>query len=132
MDISRIDHSNKGILSSPNEIDRGNGFQKIFDRKLNEIQATDAPIAVDNKAGVLEQGEKILNLLDQYTQVLSDSTKTLKEIGTMVKSIETEAGRFEAEATDQAHKDRALGKLINDIAVTANVAVMKFHRGDFI
>jgi hypothetical protein len=132
MDISKINHLNKKILSSPHKSERDHGFQKIFDRKLNEIAATDTSMAVDNKVGVLEQGEKILGLLDQYTKVLSDPTKTLKEIGAIVKHLEVEAGQFGAEGTDQALQDREFGKLINDIAVTANVAVMKFHRGDFI
>jgi hypothetical protein len=132
MDISRINHLNKTILSSSNKIDRDYGFQKIFDRKLNDIGATDASMMVENKTGVLERGEKILNLLDQYTKVLSDPTKTLKEIETIVKCLETEAGQFETEGIDEVHQDRELGKLINDIAVTTNVAVMKFNRGDFI
>jgi len=39
---------------------------------------------------------------------------------------------IEAEAADKVHQDQELEKFVQDLAVTANVAALKFHRGDYI
>jgi hypothetical protein len=39
---------------------------------------------------------------------------------------------MESEAANKSHDDKALDRLVNDLAVTAKVALYKFHRGDYI
>jgi hypothetical protein len=132
MDINKVDNSFQAALSSTKKADCDNQFKQIFDQKLDEINGTGNISFVDNKRNVMKQSEKILNLLDRYSGSLADPTKSLKDIGPLVDSIEKEVGLIESEAGNQAHDDKALDKIVKDLAVTAKVAMYKFHRGDFI
>ena len=132
MDIREIDNIYKAKLSSSNKINKDHGFKQVFDRKLSEINATTPQTPVDSKAHVLEHSDKILTLLDNYARDLIDPAKTLKDIEPLVNSIENEVSLVEAEAADKTHNDKDLARFIKDLAVTANVAAFKFHRGDYI
>lgn len=132
MDISKIYDLLKGQPSLSKKVDTGNRFKQVFDKKLNEINATIKTPPIGNKSDVIEQGDKILNLLDDYARGLADPAKTLKDIGPLVKNIEKEVSLIKTEASEKIHNDKELEKFIKDLAVTANVAVFKFHRGDYI
>jgi hypothetical protein len=132
MDINKVDNSFQAALSSTKKADCDHQFKQIFDRKLNEINGTGSLSPVDNKRNVMEQSEKILNLLDRYSGALSDPTKSLKDIRPLVDSIEKEVGVIESETENQVYDDKALDKIVKDLAVTAKVAMYKFHRGDYI
>ena len=132
MDIHRIYDLFQGQRSSPGKVDSDCGFKQIFDKKINEINSETMSTSIGSKADVIKQGDKILNLLDDYTSELADPAKTLKDIGPLVKNIEKEVSLIEAESADVVNNDKALKKIIEDLAVTANVAVYKFHRGDYI
>ena len=132
MDINKIDSVYKANLTSPNKTDTDSGFKQIFDRTLKEVEATTAPAPVDGKTNVIEHGDKILNLLDDYARQLTDPGKTLKDIGPLVETIEKEVRLIEKQTAAKVHNDRKLETFVKDLAVTANVAVMKFHRGDFL
>lgn len=132
MDISKIYDSLQGQPSSSKKVDTGNRFKQVFDKKLNEINATIVTPPIGSRSDVIEQGDKILNLLDDYARGLADPTKTLKDIGPLVKNIEKEVSLIKTEASEKIHNDKELEKFIKDLAVTANVAVFKFHRGDYI
>jgi hypothetical protein len=132
MDINRIYDSFQGQRSSPKKVDSDCGFKQVFDKKINEMNAATMSTSMGSKADVIKHGDKILNLLDDYTRELADPAKTLKDIGPLVKNIEKEVSLIEAESADAVHNDKALKKIIKDLAVTANVAVYKFHRGDYI
>jgi hypothetical protein len=132
MDINRIYDLIQGQQSSPKKMDSDCGFKQVFDKKINEINEATMSKSMGSKADVIKHGDKILNLLDDYTRDLADPAKTLKDIGPLVKNIEKEVSLIEAESADAVHNDEALKKIIKDMAVTANVAVYKFHRGDYI
>ena len=132
MNINKIDHLLKTDISSSKRTDTADGFKQIFDRTLNEINATTAPAPVDGKTNVIEQGDKLLNLLDDYARQLTDPSKTLKDIGPLVERIEKEVSSIETQAAANVKNDQNLEAIIKDLAVTANVAVLKFHRGDYI
>jgi len=132
MDINRIYDSFQGQRSLPKTVDGDCGFEQVFDKKINEMNAATMSASMGSKADVIKHGDKILNLLDNYTRELADPAKTLKDIGPLVKNIEKEVSLIEAESADAVHNDKALKKIIKDLAVTANVAVYKFHRGDYI
>ena len=78
------------------------------------------------------KSEKILNLLDHYAGDLADPARTLKDIRPLVDSIEKEVTLMESEAVNKVQNDKALDRLVKDLAVTAKVAMYKFNRGDFI
>jgi len=132
MDISKIDNAFKSGLPSSKKVTGDNQFKQIFDKTLQKVDETTMPASVDHKTEVIKQGDKILNLLDDYARLLNDPGKSLKDIEPLVTSIEKEVSLIEAEAVDKVHHDHELGKIVRDLAVTANVAALKFHRGDYI
>ena len=131
MDITKIDNSFQAKLTSTAKADN-NQFKQIFDKKLDELQTTPSLAPVDSKSDVIVQSEKILNLLDDYAGELADPSRTLKDIRPLVDSIENEVSLMESEAVNKVQNDKALDSLVKDLAVTAKVAVYKFHRGDYI
>lgn len=132
MDITRIYDSFQGQPLSSKKVDSDCGFKQVFDKKINEMNAATMNTPVGSKTDLIKNGDKILTLLDDYTRELADPAKTLKDIGPLVKIIEKEVSLIEAKSADTVHNDEALEKIIKDLAVTANVAVYKFHRGDYI
>ena len=132
MDINGVDVTHKAKLPYADEVNKDSGFRQIFDRKISEINATGALIPADSKADVLEHGNKILDLLDDYAKDLGDPLKTLRHIGPLVETIEKEVDLIEAEAADKFQNDTELERFIKDLSVTANVAAFKFRRGDYV
>ena len=132
MDINKIGNSFQSKLSSTEKIDGDNQFKQIFNQKLDALHPTTNPCPVDNKNDVIVQSEKILNLLDHYAGELADPARTLKDIRPIVDSIEKEVTLMESEAVGTVQNDKVLDRLVKDLAVTAKVAMYKFHRGDYI
>ena len=132
MDITRIYDSFQGQPSSSKKVDGDCGFKQVFDKKINEMNAATMNTPVSSKADLIKNGDKILSLLDDYTRELADPAKTLKDMEPLVKIIEKEVSLIQDKSADIVHNDKALEKIIKDLAVTANVAVYKFHRGDYI
>ncbi|MGA9178429.1 MAG: hypothetical protein WBZ05_14395 [Desulfobacterales bacterium] len=132
MDITKIGNSFQAKLSSTAKVDGDNQFKQIFNQKLDELNPTTNPCPVDNKSDVIVQSEKILNLLDHYAGELADPARTLKDIRPIVDSIEKEVTLMESEAVGNVQNDKTLDRLVKDLAVTAKVAMYKFHRGDYI
>ena len=131
MDINKIDNSFQAKLTSTAKVDN-NQFKQIFDKKLDELHTTPSLSPVDSKSDVIVQSEKILNLLDHYAGELADPSRTLKDIRPLVDSIEKEVTLMESEAVNKVQNDKTLDRLVKDLAVTAKVAIYKFHRGDYI
>jgi hypothetical protein len=132
MEINKIGNSFQAKLSSTAKIDDDHQFKQIFDQKLDELHPTTGPCSVDSKSDVIVQSEKILNLLDHYAGELADPSRTLKDIRPLVDSIEKEVTLMESEAVTKVQNDKSLDRLVKDLAVTAKVAMYKFHRGDYI
>ena len=132
MDITKIYDSFQGQPSLSKKVDSDCGFKQVFDKKINEMNAATMNTPPDSKADLIKNGDKILNLLDDYTRELADPAKTLKDIGPLVKIIEKEVSLIQDKSAHIVHNDNVLEKIIKDLAVTANVAVCKFHRGDHI
>jgi hypothetical protein len=132
MDINKIGNSFQAKFSSTAKTDNKNQFKQVFNRKLEELHATISPGSVDSKNDVIVQSEKIFNLLDHYAGELADPARTLKDIRPLVESIEKEVTVMESEAVNKVQNDKELEKLIKDLAVTAKVAMYKYHRGDYI
>jgi hypothetical protein len=132
VDIGKINHSYQEKLRLSTKKNRENGFKKVFDQKMNEINGTAPSNPQEGKANVLKQGGKILNLLDDYGRVLTDPAMTLKEIEPLVERLEEEVSLFEVAATEGGYDDQALDRITQDLAVTAHVALFKFRRGDYL
>jgi hypothetical protein len=132
MDINEISNVYHGKLASSKKVKKGNGFTQILEQRLAEINPTNPQTPRDITGDILKQSDKILNLLYDYARELADPGKTLKDIEPLVESIKQEVGIIESEVSHKLHNDKHLEKLIKDLAVTANVAMFKFHRGDYI
>jgi len=132
MDINEVSNVYHGKLASSKEVNKGNGFTQILEQRLTKINPTNLQTPHGINADILKQSDKILNLLDDYARELADPRKTLKDIEPLVESIKQEVGIIESEVSDKFHNDKHLEKLIKDLTVTANVAIFKFHRGDYI
>lgn len=105
----------------------GKGTQEIS--SLNAASASRAidmdPVAFDT----VQHAEKVLNLMDQYANALSDPKRTLKSIEPIVREIQKEVRDLPAVPQSQ---ESGLRGVVNDIAVMASVEAIKFHRGDYV
>ena len=132
MDIRKIDKGYPGTSLSTNKVNTGEVFKQILDQKLAGVKAADPRTPIGIRADVLKQSDKILNLLDDYSRGLTDAEKTLKDMEPLVNRIEKEVRHIRAESVDKVQNDMELERFINELAVTAHVAVFKFHRGDYV
>jgi len=132
VDINEISNVYRGKLASSKKVEKGNGFTQILEQRLAEINPTNPQAPRGIKADILKQSDRVLNLLDDYARQLADPAKTLKDIEPLAISIKEEVGIIESEVSDKLHNDKDLERLIKDLTVTANVAMFKFHRGDYI
>ena len=133
MDIHELNNLSQGKAPSSQKIDKKDKrFKQIFEQKLAGVHATTSQIPFDCKKDVLDQSDKILHLLDDYARELIDPTRSLKDIEPLVKSIKKEVSLIENEAAMKIKNDNELERIIKDLAITANVALSKYHRGDYI
>ena len=132
MDINKVDNSFRSALSSTQKADCDHQFKQIFDQKMDELKGAESVSCIDQKRNVMVQSEKILNLLDHYAGELADPSRSLKDIRPLVDSIEKEVTLMESEAVNKVQNDETLDRLVKGLAVTAKVAMYKFHRGDYI
>ena len=132
MDIHEIDNLCQGKSLPSQKINKDNRFKQIFGQKLAGIHAATSQIPLNCKRDVLDKSDKILHLLDDYARELTDPTKTLKDIKPLVENIRREVNSIEAEAAEKVHNDNELERIIEDVTITANVAISKFNRGDYI
>jgi len=132
MDISKIGNFTPAQLSSPGKAQAPGSFGKIYQEQLTAIPPMDAQFLIDAKTDLMDQGDKVLDLLDAYTAELSNPEKTLKEIDPLAAAIEEEMNVFETKRADQVGMDAEMEGLADALAITANVALLKFQRGDYI
>jgi len=115
-----------------NKVQQGDGFKQIFEQTLSQINTVNSTTPVDSKTAALAHGDRVLSLLDQYIGKLADPSTSLKEIHPLVTSIEKTVIDMQSGAANTHAHDKDLNRFLNDIAVTANVAVLKYQRGDFV
>jgi hypothetical protein len=132
MDIRLIDDLSTAKLSLPKKTETTNAFGQIYSQKLSAVSAPESQPGFDAKKDLIDQSNRVLDLLDEYANELKNPEKSLKEIDPLLKTIEKEVGLVEARAADPIYGDDDIGGVVRDLALTANVALFKFHRGDFI
>ncbi len=132
MKINRIDNSYHDAKGPAEKLNRTGGFDKILGQKLNQVEAVSKQPLSRADCRVLDRGDRILNLLDRYADELGDSRKTLKDMEPLVKDIEREVDGIRLEVSARSDGDMELARLVEDLAVAANVAIFRFHRGDYL
>jgi hypothetical protein len=132
MDIRKIGDLSPSTLSLQNKtVDKG-AFRQMLQEKLSPVSQMPEPFLYDAKTDFIEQGEKVLDLLDAYAADLNNPDKTLKDIDPVVTAIEEEVAVLETKKTDHAALDGEMEGFVEELTITANVALLKFKRGDFI
>lgn len=132
MVIKEIDKISLPRLSSPKKLTESVAFKKILGQKLSKIPETSQKGIFKPSADLIDQSTKVLDLLDEYIHQLNDPVKTLKDMDPLVRAIEKEVKVVEAETSDNFGRDTQIEGFFNDLAITANVALFKFQRGDFL
>ena len=121
--------------NSPSVMESDVDFKGIFDQQMTtvtESRQSQTTSCVDARARVLEQGDKLLSLLDTYAADLENPGKMLKQIEPLVNSIEDEVSQIQGTVSDPSWEDNDLRLLMEELTITADVAMYKFHRGDFL
>ena len=132
MDIYKIDQAGHPRPSAFNGITNDKGFKQIFDRKLSEVNPVKSLTSADPKTELLDCSDKVLDLLDEYANELSNPLKTLKDIEPIVTRIEKEVDIIESKTAGMIPGDIEIEQFVRDLSVTAHVAVLKFQRGDYL
>ena len=129
MEIKRVGDAFQKGLTCASKINENNNFRKLLDAKLSNVGEVSSCAPSVSRRELLEHGETMLGLLDGFAKDLSNAGRTLKEIEPLVKTIEKELVKLESSAEKA---DGGLKGFLNHLAVTGEVAVLKFHRGDFV
>ena len=111
-------------------------FDDLFKRELTALEPPPEirphPEGTDPRAQLLCRGEDILTLLETYAADLENPCKTLKQMAPLVDTIENQVHLFEKKAQDRFSEDEALLEWVDELSLTAKIATLKFHRGDFL
>jgi hypothetical protein len=113
-------------------------FDDVFNRELTALEKPTDRLdsgSTDPKSQLLSRGEDILTLLETYAADLENPDKTLKQMAPLVDVIEHEIHQFEQFEKKEIARfsgDHALLEWANDLSLTARIATVKFHRGDFL
>lgn len=79
----------------------------------------------------VERVENLIDLLDQYRQMLSDPSNSLKKIDPIIKEIDKQKEKL-APVLDSLPEGEKLKDIVNQALVTASLETTKFYRGDYI
>jgi len=132
MDVNSIKNLLVTNKAPSRRVNNGEEFGKVFEQKIAEVNSSQKISNSDARIDVLEHGSRLLDLLDDYAGDLENPHKTLKNIEPLVEAIRNEADMLQKQAAAKAQDGGDLEKIVEDLAVTANVATLKFTRGDFV
>lgn len=132
MDISGIYGRQPIRALGPGKVSGETGFKAIFEKKVSAVSETGTPAPGSVETDLIEQSGKVLDLLDTYIEELNNPEKTLRDIDPLVKTIEAELTRLESGSTDSTAGDAGINGFVKELTVTANVALYKFRRGDYL
>jgi len=96
MDISKIGNISPAQVSLPGKAQAAGSFHEIYQDQLTAISPTDSQPPIDAKKDLMDQGDKVLDLLNVYTTDLGNPEKTLKDIDPLATAIEEEMNVFAA------------------------------------
>ncbi len=132
MDIRQIDNLTALKTSSSQSTKSTGEFGEIYNQKLAAVSKADTQVQLDAKRALIDQSSQIMDLLDEYAGHLSNPAKSLKDLDPLVRTIQKQVDLVAAKAADPKYATDEIGAVVKDLALTANVAMLKFQRGDFI
>jgi hypothetical protein len=119
-------------LTPSDKIEHNTSFREVLQLRISQANPASSATGPESKAAVLGQGEKVLDLLDDFAQALADPQKTLKDLEPLVLKMEGEVRDLETAPGSEADSDQGLSRLMSDASLLANVALLKFRRGDYL
>ncbi len=147
MDIKKLGGQGIGeFISQGQASNTKNSFGNILEKARQGVDAQAAakaselmppapihsvqPVA-DIQETAVQQADKLLSLLGEYSQGLENPGTTLKSIEPVVERMELEAS---AAKRVLSHLDSrgGLARVVNNAAVYASVEAIKFRRGDYV
>ncbi|MCU0596217.1 MAG: hypothetical protein MUC98_12270 [Desulfobacterota bacterium] len=119
-------------LTPSKKIEDNTPFREVLQLRISQTNPACSAGGAESKAAFLEQGGRVLDLLDDFAQALADPQKTLKDLEPLMVKMETEAEPLESVPGSEGDSDQGLPRLLGDVSVLAHVAAMKFRRGDYL
>jgi hypothetical protein len=99
---------------------------------LKRLNTTPFTASLDkNERSTVKKVERLLDVLESYSQALADPRKTLKEIAPLVTLLEQEQGSIAEGETGTTEED-VLNKLVTQARILTQVEVSRFNRGDYL
>jgi hypothetical protein len=99
---------------------------------LERLQATSFNAALtSNEESKITKVEQLLDLLESYSEALSDPKKNLREVSPLVRLLETEQNNLEEMGKDLADGDM-LQDIVTQAVILSQVEVSRFNRGDYL
>ena len=99
--------------------------------RLEEIAST-RPIMAGSPAVVTGEAEKLLDILENYTNQLESPRASLKQIATVVDKMTAQADALLSEAKNLGSNHLELKKIATQTVITAQTESLKFQRGDYL
>ncbi len=130
MKIDQIQHLQQILRVRSSNGAKGAAFDDILNEAAGKAAPAREPGRVNPEAGWLERGERLLDALDDYRRQLADGRTPLKALYPAVQRVEDAAARFETGPAQDAAPE--LAGIIEEARITAQVALMKYHRGDLL
>jgi len=133
MDILKIYHDLAPCQTGPQRKSAaGAEFNAVLEKKMNVGGAQPTGSLDSSQQKVIEKGERLLALLDDYAAQLKDPGASLKDIGGLVETIKNETRHVREDQAALNKTDPALDDIVDALTLTATVAAYKFDRGDYV
>jgi hypothetical protein len=119
-------------LTPSDKIEHNTSFREVLQLRISQTNPASSATGPEPKADVLGQGERVLDLLDDFAQALADPQKTLKDLEPLVLKMEAEAEPLKTAPGSEEDSEQGLPGWVGDVSLLAHVALMKFRRGDYL
>ena len=99
---------------------------------LDRLQAGNFNTSLTNNEGSnAKKVEQLIDLLESYSEALSDPKKNLRELSPMVRLLEREQNNLEELGKNLADDDM-LQDILKQAVILSQVEVARFNRGDYL
>jgi hypothetical protein len=106
-------------------------FAEVLQLRISQTDPASLAAGPESRAVVLDQNERVLGLIDEFAQALADPRRTLRDMESLVRTMEGEVRDLERAASVEGGPEQSLSELNSDVSLTAKVALFKFYRGDY-
>lgn len=128
---SKIGGSSEKSTLTPDEIQKMNRTLQSAST-MPKLEASGFSESLGRRhSGEIKKVEQFLDLLESYTQALSDPKKNLRDIASLVESLESEKEKL-AELGENLPEGDILKHIVNQTVIFTMAEVLRFNRGDYI